>query len=58
MHPNMVQTRAASASMVRIYGVKGVILALRSYENLSLSLVEIVDRHYVVIFEFDTFRAF
>ena len=32
MHPNMVQTRAESASMVRIYGVKGVILALRSYE--------------------------
>jgi len=38
MHPIMVQTRAASASMVRIYGAKRLILALRSYENLSKSL--------------------
>ena len=41
MHRNMVQTRAASASMVRIYGIRGVVLvlALRSYENMPKSLI-------------------
>jgi len=39
LHPIMLQSRAASALMVRIYGEKGVILALGSYEYLSKSLI-------------------